>query len=45
MHSGQLDRISALDWHQYILASGSRDGHVAIWDMRMGKSVYYYKCH
>lgn len=27
------------------MASGSRDGHIVIWDVRLGKKIFWYKSH
>ena len=40
-HSG---RVGSLDWSSGLLASGSRDGTVATWDLRHG-IVNKYKAH
>ncbi len=41
---GHYGRVGSLDWCNGLLASGSRDGTVAIWDPRVGQ-VGRYKAH
>lgn len=41
---GHYGRVGSLDWANGLLASGSRDGNVAIWDPRVGQ-VGKYKAH
>ena len=41
---GHYGRVGSLDWSSGLLASGSRDGFVATWDLRMG-IVNRYRAH
>lgn len=41
---GHYGRVGSLDWSNGLLASGSRDGAVASWDMRSGL-INRYKAH
>ena len=41
---GHYGRVGSLDWSSGLLASGSRDGNVGIWDPRVGQ-VDRYKAH
>lgn len=41
---GHYGRVGSLDWSNGLLASGSRDGNVVIWDPRVGQ-VARYKAH
>lgn len=41
---GHYGRVGSLDWCNGLLASGSRDGNVAIWDPRVGQ-VGSYRAH
>lgn len=40
-----MHRINCLDWHGRILASGSRDGFISVWDIRVPKKLHVYKAH
>lgn len=41
---GHYGRVGSLDWSNGLLATGSRDGNVGIWDPRVGQ-VDRYKAH
>ncbi len=41
---GHYGRVGSLDWSNGLLASGSRDGAVASWDLRSGM-INRYKAH
>ena len=41
---GHYGRVGSLDWCNGLLASGSRDGNVSIWDPRVGQ-VGSYRAH
>jgi cell division cycle 20-like protein 1 (cofactor of APC complex) len=41
---GHTGRVGSLSWSSGLLASGSRDGTVATWDLRDGL-VTQYKAH
>jgi cell division cycle 20-like protein 1, cofactor of APC complex len=41
---GHYGRVGSLDWCNGLLASGSRDGNVSIWDPRVGQ-VGFYRAH
>ena len=41
---GHYGRVGSLDWASGLLASGSRDGFVATWDLRSG-IVNRYRAH
>lgn len=41
---GHYGRVGSLDWSNGLLASGSRDGAVASWDLRAGL-INRYKAH
>jgi WD40 repeat protein len=41
---GHTGRVGSLSWNVGLLASGSRDGTVATWDIRDGL-VTQYKAH
>jgi cell division cycle 20-like protein 1 (cofactor of APC complex) len=42
--SGHLARVGSLNWNKNLLASGSKDGNVNIWDVRLG-NTNKYKAH
>lgn len=42
--TGHTGRIGSLNWGANLLASGSKDGHVGIWDMR-SELVNRYRAH
>ncbi len=42
--NAHLGRIGSLNWAKNILASGSKDGNVGIWDQRFG-SISKYRAH
>lgn len=40
-----VGRVGSLDWCKNILASGSKDGYVNVWDLRIKKMVNKYQAH
>lgn len=42
---GHVGRVSTLDWSGNVLASGSKDGYVTVWDIRSRAEVVSYKAH
>ena len=39
-----MSRIGSLNWGKNLLASGSKDGNVATWDLRFG-NISKYRAH
>jgi cell division cycle 20-like protein 1 (cofactor of APC complex) len=42
---GHQGRVGSLDWSASCLASGSRDGRIVVWDVRVRSLVSAYKAH